>query len=251
MVDDNSNPSEKFRLRYLCRKFGAVYTKLPTPRTRLEALGRRSHSRNLGTKALDTDLILYLDGDMLLSPKYVEEVKYYNAVLPETYIRGRRYSIPAARQAKGMDHCLSEVAGQQNPGAPLSPGYITGPPGFVGGAAYKAAHYDRWEWCASNNLSVRKKHVLAIGCWDENFAGWGEEDMDFSFRLYRFGLTPILLTSDNANSYHLDHQIDYETNAFTLRENARYLISKFPQIAEFRKDAYSQYDINVEDLLLK
>jgi hypothetical protein len=79
--------------------------------------------------------------------------------------------------------------------------------------------------------------------------GWGEEDMDFSFRLHRFGLTPILLTSENANSYHLDHPIDHQTNAFSLRNNARYLISKFPQIAEYRKEAYAQYDINVEDLL--
>ena len=251
VVDDNSNPSEKFRLRYLCRKFGAIYTKLPAPRTRLETLGRRSHARNLGTKALDTDLILYLDGDMLLSPRYVEEVKYYNTVLPGIYVRGRRYSIPAARQAKGMDHCLSEVAAQQTPGAPLSPGYITAPIGFVGGAAYQAAYYDKWEWCASNNLSVRKNHALEIGCWDENFVGWGEEDIDFSFRLSQLGLTPILLTSDNANSYHLEHKIDYETNAFTLRENARYLLSKFPQIAEYRRDAYARFDINVEDLLRK
>ena len=251
VVDDNSNPSEKFRLRYLCRKFGAIYTRLAAPRTPLETLGRRSHARNLGTKALGTDLILYLDGDMLLSPRYVEEVKYYNTVLPGIYVRGRRYSIPAARQAKGIDHCLSEVAAQQTPGAPLSPGYITARIGFVRGAAYQAAYYDKWEWCASNNLSVRRTHALEIGCWDENFVGWGEEDIDFSFRLSQLGLTPILLTSHNANAYHLDHPIDHETNAFTLRENARYLLSKFPQIAEYRRDAYARFDINVEDLLRK
>jgi GT2 family glycosyltransferase len=251
VVNDNSSPSEEFKLRFLCRKFGAIYTKLPAPRTPLEALGRRSHARNLGTKSLDTELILYLDGDMLLSPKYVEEVKHYNAVLPRAYIRGRRYSIPTAHQAKGLDHCLSEVAAQQNSGAPLSPGYITAPIGFVGEKAYKAAYYDKWEWCASNNLSVRKNHALEIGGWDENFVGWGEEDIDFSFRLYQLGLTPILLTSDNAVSYHLDHHIDCETNAFTLRENARYLISKFPQIVKYRKEAYARYDLNVDDLLRK
>lgn len=251
VVDDNSNPSEEVRLRYLCRNFGAVYTKLPDPRTRLEAFGRRSHARNLGTKTLDTDLVLYLDGDMLLSPKYVREIKYYHAVLPGIYIRGRRYSIPAAQQAKGMDDCLSEVAKPQIPAAPLSLEYITPPTSFVWEKAYKAAYYDKWEWCAGNNLSVRRDHALEIGYWDENFVGWGEEDIDFSFRLYQLGLTPILLTSDNANSYHLEHPIDNETNVFTLKKNAKYLISKFPQIAEYRKEAYAQYHINVEDLLRK
>jgi len=250
-VDDNSNPSEEARLRNLCGNFRAVYTKLPAPRTRLEAFGRRSHARNLGTRTLDTDLVLYLDGDMLLSPKYVQEIKYYHAVLPGIYIRGRRYSIPVAQQAKGMDDCLSEVAKPQIPAAPLALEYITPPTSFVWEQAYQAAYYDKWEWCASNNLSVRRTHALEIGCWDENFVGWGEEDIDFSFRLSQLGLTPILLTSDNANSYHLEHKIDYETNAFTLRENARYLLSKFPQIAEYRRDAYARFDINVEDLLRK
>ncbi len=248
-VDDNSNPPEEAGLRNLCRNFGAVYTKLPTPRTRLEAIGRRSHARNLGTKTLNTDLVLYLDGDMLLSPKYVREIKHYHAVLPGTYIRGRRYSIPAAQQAKGMDDCLSEVAKPQIQAAALAPEYLTPSTGFVWQKAYKAAYYDKWEWCASNNLSVRREHALEIGCWDENFVGWGEEDIDFSFRLYQLGLTPILLTSESANSYHLEHPIDHETNALTLKKNAKYLISKFPQIADYRKEAYARYNLNVDDLL--
>jgi GT2 family glycosyltransferase len=248
VVDDNSNPSEKVRLRYLCRNFRAVYTKLPDPRTRLEAFGRRSHARNLGTKTLDTDLILYLDGDMLLSPKYVQEIKYYHAVLPEIYIRGRRYSILAAQQAKGMDDCLSEVARQQIPATPLSLGYATPPTSFVWEKAYKAAYYDKWEWCASSNLSVRNEHVSQIGYWDENFVGWGEEDIDFSFRLYRLGLTPIHLVSGDAASYHLEHPVDHETNTLTLKKNGSYLMSKFPELAEYRREAYAQYNVNIDDL---
>lgn len=248
-VDDNSSPSEEVRLRYLCREFGAVYTNLPAPRTPVEAFGRRSHARNLGTRTLDTDLVLYLDGDMLLSPKYVEEIKYYHAVLPEIYIRGRRYSILAAQQAKGMDDCLSEVARQQIPAATLSLGYATPPTSFVWEKAYKAAYYDKWEWCASSNLSVRNEHVSQIGYWDENFVGWGEEDIDFSFRLYRLGLTPIHLVSDNAVSYHLEHHIDHETNTLTLKKNGSYLMSKFPELAEYRREAYARYDVNIDDLL--
>jgi GT2 family glycosyltransferase len=249
VVDDNSNPPEEARLRYLCRNFRAIYAKLPDPRTRLEAFGRRSHARNLGTKTLDTDLILYLDGDMLLGSKYVQEIKYYHAVLPEIYIRGRRYSILAAQQAKGMDDCLSEVARQQIPAAPFSLGYATPPTSFVWEKAYKAAYYDKWEWCASSNLSVRNEHVSQIGYWDENFVGWGEEDIDFSFRLYRLGLTPIHLVSRNAVSYHLEHYIDHETNTLTLKKNGSYLMSKFPELAEYRREAYARHNVNIDDLL--
>ena len=248
VADDNSDSREERRVRSLCRKLGAHYRKLPVPRNQREALGRRSHARNLGTKCLDTDVILYLDGDTLLGPKYVEEIMFYHSVVERIYIRGHRYSIPAAYQAKGVESCLNAIAKQHIPPEMLSVGYITRPYNVVGEQVYEGAYVDRWEWCASNNLSVKSAHVSQIGYWDEHFLGWGEEDIDFSFRLYQLGLTPILLNSKNAVSYHLDHRIDQETNRCTLRENGRYLISKFPEIKAHRKQAYALYGINIEEL---
>jgi GT2 family glycosyltransferase len=247
VVDDNSNPVEEQKLRWLCKNLAACYLKLPTPRTELESLGRRSHARNAGTKCLNTDLVLYLDGDMLLGPRYVEEIKYYHAALQGIYIRGQRHCIPATLQAKGMKVCLSEAAKRRLPTVALPPGYIVQPTNCGWKKAFDAACYDKWEWCASNNLSVRNEYVSQIGYWDENFVGWGEEDMDFSFRLHKSGLTPILLISDNAVSYHLEHHIDHKMNASTLRANARYLLSKFPEVAENRRDAYARYGVSIED----
>jgi GT2 family glycosyltransferase len=196
---------------------------------------------------LETDIILYLDGDMLLGPGYIEDIKHYHAALQRIYVRGQRYCISAAQQGKGMGSCLAEARKQPIARETLCL-YVTRPADFVGTKAYQASQYDRWDWCASNNLSVRKKHVVQIGLWDEHFVGWGEEDIDFSFRLYRLGLTPIQLVSDNAASYHLDHHIDHKTNTFTLKQNGRYLMRKFPELAENRKEAYARYDVNIDDL---
>jgi glycosyltransferase involved in cell wall biosynthesis len=247
VVDDNSDPWEEHRIRSLCRDLGALYRRLPPPRSRRETLGRRSHARNLGTKCLATDVILYLDGDMLLGPKYVEEIKFYHAIFDRAYIRGQRHSIPVAWQAMGMEICLNAVAQNQLHTSVLPMGYLVGPRSFVGEVAYGAAHRDRWEWCASNNLSVRGAYVAQIGYWDEEFLGWGEEDLDFSFRLWRLGLTPLILETDDAASYHLDHQVDHETNRMTLADNGRYLVGKFPGIAQHRKEAYGQYGIDLEE----
>ncbi len=236
------------KLSSLCRNHGARYKTLPAPRHELEALGRRSHARNVGTKCLDTDIILYLDGDVLLGPGYIAEIKHYHAALQRIYIRGRRFSISAAQQTKGMEFCLAEVKKQQIPRETLC-SYITPPPDFVGTKAYQAAYYDKWEWCASNNLSVRNEYVSQIGYWDENFVGWGEEDIDFSFRLYGLGLTPIHLVSGNAASYHLEHHIYHETNTLTLKKNGSYLMSKFPELAEYRREAYARYGLNIDDFL--
>ncbi len=248
VVDDNSNPWQGGRLSSLCKKHGVRYKTLSAPRHQLEALGRRSHARNIGTKCLDTDIILYLDGDMLLGPGYIEEIKHYHAALQRIYIRGQRYSISAAQQTKGMELCLADVKKQQIPRETVC-SYITPPPDFVGTKAYQAAYCDKWEWCASNNLSVRNEYVSQIGYWDENFVGWGEEDIDFSFRLYGLGLTPIHLVSGNAASYHLEHHVNHEGNILTLKKNGSYLISKFPELAEYRREAYARYGINIDDFL--
>jgi GT2 family glycosyltransferase len=247
VVDDNSDPIEEQKLRALCNNLKASYHRLPPPRTASEALGRRSQARNAGTKCLDTDLILYLDGDMLLGPRYVKEIKDYHTALQRIYMRGQRYSIPATLQVRGMDICLNEVARKRSRSTAPSPGYIVASSDFIWSKAYKAAFYDKWEWCASNNLSVRNEDASQIGYWDENFVGWGEEDIDFSYRLYKSGLTPIFLASDNAASYHLEHPINPRTNAYTFRANARYLLSKFPEIAPHREEVYARYNINIED----
>jgi glycosyltransferase involved in cell wall biosynthesis len=248
VVDDNSDRSEAHSLRQLCRTFGAIYTRLSRPRNELEALGRRSHARNAGTSLVNTDVVLYLDGDMLLSSGYLREVKLYHAALPRIYLRGLRYCIPTEQQSKGFDYCLREFLWKSQ-ATVLSPVAYAGADDHVQHLSAERARPDRWEWCASNNLSVRRRYAIEIGYWDQNFLGWGEEDIDFSFRLFRLGLTPILLTSVNANCYHLDHYVDRRANQMTLRRNAAYLINKWPGIAEYRRAAYAQYQIDVDDLL--
>jgi GT2 family glycosyltransferase len=248
VVDDHSNPMEERLIRSLCRKFAVRYKRLPAPRSRRETLGRRSHARNAGSRELDTDVVLYLDGDMLLGPRYVEEIKRYHAALPQCYMRGQRYSIPASVQAKGMVVCL-QVARCRLSGLESLSGYVVHPARLERPKVYKSAYRDRWEWCAGNNLSVRNEHASRIGYWDENFLGWGEEDIDFSFRLHGLGLMPVLLAGNHAASYHLEHPVDHEANASTLESNARYLINKFPEMAEYRKEAYARYDIDVEELM--
>jgi len=246
VVDDNSDSWHEEKLRSLCRRFRAVYRKLSAPRNRVEALGRRSHARNVGTLCLNTDVVLYVDGDILLSPGYVEEIKFYHRALPEVYIRGQRFSIPRKYQASGIEVCLNAISERQASEMPASVEYVTCPDDFVWQNAYQEACLDQWEWCASNNLSVRREYVARIGYWDENFYGWGEEDIDFSFRLHQLGLTPIVIISSAAAAYHLDHDIDHQLNALTLRRNAKYLLAKSPQVAPYREEAYRRHHIDIQ-----
>jgi GT2 family glycosyltransferase len=249
VVDDNSNAQERARLRHLCDTHSAIYHLLPLPRNRSEALGRRSHARNAGSRRLDTDLILYLDGDMLLGPGYLEEIRRYHDYLGCVYLRGQRYSISVAEQGRGTDLCLNQIGRQDREGDIARVEYAMPPSDFKWKRARGLAYYDKWEWCAGNNLSVRRSYAVDVGLWDENFFGWGEEDIDFSYRLYQHGLVPIFLASRNAACYHLDHPVDHEKNTSTLCANARYLLKKFPHIVEHRRQAYRPFSIDIDALL--
>lgn len=103
----------------------------------------------------------------------------------------------------------------------------------------------RWDYCASNNLSVRTAHVRRIGYWDEQFIGWGEEDMDFAYRLFAQGIMPVIPKDDSVYAYHLNHDIDMETNIYTLEQNANHFVKKIPIMRELRKNVYSRYGIEI------
>jgi glycosyltransferase involved in cell wall biosynthesis len=107
------------------------------------------------------------------------------------------------------------------------------------------SYSNRWDYCASNNLSVRKKHVQRVGYWDEDFVGWGEEDMDFAYRLFKDGISPVLPDNGTIYAYHLDHEVDNAMNAYTLEKNANHFLKKFPIMRLIRKDVYDNYNIKV------
>jgi len=96
---------------------------------------------------------------MLLGPRYIEEIKRYHAALQSVYIRGQRYSISAGQQIKGIEFCLAKLK-HQRPRKVSTCLYITRPSAFVGKKAYKAAYYDKWEWCASNNLRGKSQQMV-------------------------------------------------------------------------------------------
>lgn len=115
---------------------------------------------------------------------------------------------------------------------------------YFGLYSNKSSEY-RWDYCASNNLSVRTTHVKKIGYWDERFIGWGEEDMDFAYRLFAHGIEPVLPEAGSVYAYHLDHDIDMETNIYTLEQNANHFVRKNPIMRELRGNVYSKYGIEI------
>ena len=99
-----------------------------------------------------------------------------------------------------------------------------------------------WYLAASNALSVERCFVERIGGWDEEYHGWGEEDMDFAYRLHLAGLSFVFPEPRALYAVHLDHA-PADGWAASLDRNARRFVRKFPEVYEVRLPAYQQCGI--------
>lgn len=287
IINDNSSANETNNLKRLSKISNCRYHKLPDHPNGIAFQGRRSMARNAATRISRGDIILYLDGDMLLAPSYIDEIISYHKHDQFIFVKGQRCSISQEEQSKGIHNCLSIAASgkvltditpikyhQQlkdvgnslrplygaavigaftNCSMPfsrrifLSAGLLMGIMHFIPKNVLSNIPYSlNWQACISNNLSVRRKHVEKIGFWDENFIGWGEEDIDFAYRLTTCGLRPVTPISTGAKAYHLEHTINYEENKITLLNNARYMLAKHPHLYTLRNPVYRSYGIEID-----
>jgi GT2 family glycosyltransferase len=52
----------------------------------------------------------------------------------------------------------------------------------------------------TGNASVRRDDLLGVGCFDENFTGYGHEDLELGYRLERAGIS--IVYEPRAVNYH-------------------------------------------------
>ena len=67
-----------------------------------------------------------------------------------------------------------------------------------------------------------------VGGFDENFTGWGLEDIELAYRLHRAGARFVY--EPEAASYHQAHGFSLRRNDITLDRNLRYFIKKHPHL---------------------
>jgi GT2 family glycosyltransferase len=191
--------------------------------------GNRSAARNEGWRACDARLIVFLDGDMVPGPHFLAALRRLHQENPGVVVKAARLSLTAEEQARGKAPCLRDVAtGERWLGRPADP---------VRAKRLPCARTAKWYFAASNALSVERRHVERVGGWDEGYHGWGEEDMDFAYRLHRAGLGFAFPGPRLLYAVHLDH--DRPTDwAASLERNARRFVAKFAEVFATRLPAY-------------
>lgn len=193
VADDGSGPETADLLRQW-------QSKLPVPLAHVwqEDLGFRvARARNLAIAAARGDYLVFLDGDMVLHPRFVEDHEW--AARPGCFVQGMRV-MAGPRLTRQM---LAQK--------------ITSPSFFHTDLSNRKQlfrfrllsalkkHPTRFlERTAGCNMAFWKEDIVGIGAFNEAMVGWGAEDKELTVRLLGNGYTRHLLKY-NAVAVHLHH----------------------------------------------
>jgi len=155
----------------------------------------RSRARNVGLSACSSEFVLFMDDDIIASPEAIE--CFAQASVAGGWSCGsRRRFIPhgwsheAVYQAveKRLYAALDDLASDE-------PSQVSGPKGKYDGQPHKTAFIT----CFGG---ARRIDVVRAGAFNEEFDGWGLEDVDLMRRLLR--ICDFRSLAD-ATVWHLDH----------------------------------------------
>jgi GT2 family glycosyltransferase len=144
----------------------------------------RSGARNRGVREARGDLILFTDADIIAEPDLLRQHFDFHAKHPGDAVVGCEVQVDTLEQYEEyrrdpQKHARHSVQRRTVP----------------------------WHYFLTGNASARKADLLRVGVFDEDFTGYGHEDLELGYRLQKSGCT--LHYNPYAVNYHW-HPVPYE-----------------------------------------
>ena len=136
---------------------------------------RASMTRNLGILKSQSDLLIFVDGDCLMPPTFIET--HVKLAQPGYLLAGGRYLLTRDETLSilNKDVAVSSVFGNWK-----FMRWPLGPFRYLGST--------RWKSVRTCNLSLHREDTIRVAGFDESFIGCGLEDSDFVVRLLHSGI---------------------------------------------------------------
>lgn len=248
--------------------------------TRQENKGR-SVARNRGIENAKGETIIFIDDDCVPAPTFIERHMQYHYENDNYVVLGYKYCtfskmLPDSSKLKGTlmetlkrHKTLHHLIDMQENTMLIRPEDIRNGLDKLVQLSYRGER-ERWEqayktytanlegftlpWLlfTTGNVSVKKHHCVEVGGFDENFKGWGLEDFEMGYRLYKHGLRFVL--DREAITYRLIHWGDsHEDYIASKVRNYIYFCQKHPHFEVYLHWRLStrQLDIHTCNLLVK
>jgi glycosyltransferase involved in cell wall biosynthesis len=168
----------------------------------------RAAARNRGLEAVSGDLVVFLDDDMEVVPAFLAAHVALHERRPRVAGIGNVQNHPSITVA-AIDRYMSTRGAQK----------------------IRTRGDLPWKYFSTNNASVRREDLVAIGGFDERFVTYGFEDLELAWRLETMRGVRFLFV-EGARSLHLHaHSLDEVLAKKTLAGSSSlpYLFQKHPE----------------------
>lgn len=185
IADDGSDADTRDILRSDLPEFNCRVTHIWHPDVGFTA----SRARNLGACLNESDYLVFLDGDCIPNPQFVDahvkmsEIGFFingsRVLLSDAFTKKVLTGGVDIHHAGTLDWLQWRMNGDVNKLAHLL--YLPGMP-------LRKERRFRWKQIRSCNFSISKADFLRVNGFDESFQGWGHEDADLVLRLHNAGV---------------------------------------------------------------
>ena len=188
--------------------------------------GNRSKNRNFGARNAKNDILVFMDGDIILSEHAIELLRTaYGQRTDVAYIgteHGMKFTLQQAQLYYGREDYLQLLA------LPKERERFYHDPLFSDWRSDDLRDpQDKpyfWLRFYTSFCAVRRDIFGQSGGFDENFQSWGAEDVDLGYRISQRGGIGYL---SQVHSIHIPHNRDSFRNELTNRQNTYYMLSKY------------------------
>jgi glycosyltransferase involved in cell wall biosynthesis len=175
---------------------------------RVENKGK-SFARNQGASWAKAELILLTDADMVPAPDLIAQHLSAHQKYGNCSVEGVTYNLK-------QELALNELS----PEHPAVEPYIE--------AALQRGQHLKWAYFLSGNLSLRKENFIHAGGFDENFSGYGWEDIELGYRLHKMKV-PLMFSPEALNyHFHFVTGQDMLKRKYNMGRSAAYFYKKHP-----------------------
>lgn len=151
---------------------------LPGPNT------GRSGARNRGVRSASGDLVLFTDADIIADPGLLLQHWDYHQKFPGDAVVGCEVQVDTLEQYEEFRQDPQQYARHKTTRKTVP-----------------------WHYFLTGNASARKADLLRVGIFDEDFTGYGHEDLELGYRLLKAGCQ--LHYNAQAVNYHW-HPVPFE-----------------------------------------
>lgn len=169
--------------------------------------GNRSYNRNLGAKLAKNEILIFIDGDMVIDETAVMNFKIaHNCHIEVAFIgqtHATRYSDIPLQLFSGINN-YSKLISTANGRKSIYRNEIFADKRYAYLTDPKLKDY-YWLLYYSGVCSVDHEVFNKTGGFDESFNEWGAEDVDLGYRISKFGKIGFIL---DIHSVHIPHSRD-------------------------------------------